>query len=67
MLFRILFTGPEAVRALSADARRELYMLFPELMTLMGLCHSPARPFLKGQKARALVQDTTKSGANLAA
>jgi len=55
------------VRALSADARRELYMLFPELITLMGLCHSPARPFLKGQKARALVQDTTKSGATLAA
>jgi len=61
------YTGPEAVRALSADARRELYMLFPELMTLTGLCHSPARPFLKGQKARALVQDTTKSGATLAA
>ena len=61
------YTGPEAVRALSADARRELYLLFPELMTLTGLCHSPARPFVKGQKARALVQDTTKSGATLAA
>jgi hypothetical protein len=46
------YTGPEALRALSNATRQELYAIFPELITMTGLCHTPARPLCQ-RKTRA--------------
>lgn len=48
-----LYTGAEALKALGAAAREEIFTLFPELQ------HSPAdpaRPFVPGRKARQMVE-----------
>jgi hypothetical protein len=49
-----LFTGPEALRAMGPEGRRELRLLFPELVR--GDVGAPARPLLKGRRARRLAE-----------
>ncbi|GHC62679.1 Hint domain-containing protein [Neogemmobacter tilapiae] len=47
-----LFTGPEALRAIGPEGRRELRLLFPELVR--GDAAAPARVLLRGRVARRL-------------
>lgn len=47
-----LFTGPQALDAVSDAARREIFALFPELAS--GAATPPARRFLSGREARQL-------------
>lgn len=47
-----LFTGPEALKAVSDAARREIFALFPELAD--GQVPQPARRLLTGREARQL-------------
>lgn len=56
------YTGPEALRALSNATRQELYAIFPELITMTGICHTPARPFVKGKRARNMMDRHYASG-----
>lgn len=59
-----LYTGREALRALTPAARREITALFPALLR-----HGPppaaARPFLTGRQGRALVRRHTRTGKTL--
>jgi len=48
-----LFTGPQALKALSADARNEIFALFPELMHVNYEALA-CRPLPNGRKARQL-------------
>ncbi len=56
------FTGPEAIRALTPAARRELYDIFPELIIMTGMAHTPARPFLRGNRARKVIDSHNENG-----
>ncbi len=47
-----LFTGPEALKSVSDAARREIFTLFPELVS--GGAPQPARRLLTGREARQL-------------
>lgn len=60
-----LFTGPEAMRALSRDQRSEVLELFPELA---GADKRPsARTFASGRQGRALVKRHRKNAKHLVA
>lgn len=60
-----LFTGPEAMRALSRDQRSEVLELFPELA---GAEKRPsARTFASGRQGRALVKRHRKNAKHLVA
>lgn len=48
-----MYTGPEALKAVSPHARREILELFPELATV-DYQPSPARPIQDGRRARKL-------------
>ncbi|MCT4333173.1 Hint domain-containing protein [Paracoccus sp. YLB-12] len=56
-----LFTGPEALKALSPEARDEIMMIFPELGSLTTERLVPARPLAPGRKARRLVERIIKN------
>lgn len=57
-----LYTGPEALKAVTPAARREILQLFPELACPDRLRGSvPAHPFMSGREARQLVSDTVGS------
>lgn len=49
------YVGAQALRALSPAGLEELMTLFPELMSFDGFQYHPARPFVKGQKARSVI------------
>ncbi len=50
-----LFTGVEALKTIGAQAREEIFALFPELAEMNdALCAKPAAPIAKGQIARQL-------------
>ncbi|RYH03957.1 Hint domain-containing protein [Salipiger sp. IMCC34102] len=55
-----LFTGPQALKSLSCEARFELLALFPELMRPDHLPASPV-PLAPGKKARRLVERHRKN------
>ena len=45
MFGRTLFTGPQALRMIPAESRRELHALFPD----MDMATTPVRPHLRGK------------------
>lgn len=66
------FPGPQALKALSADAREELFTLFPELMNMSGTgaasaagTTQPARPILGNPDARKLASRHLKNHQDL--
>lgn len=59
-----LFTGPEALGAISTEARTEIFKLFPELMDV-NYEASACRTFPNGRKARKLASRHMKNNANL--
>ncbi|MFA3919976.1 Hint domain-containing protein [Ruegeria hyattellae] len=65
-LAETFYPGPEALKTVSAGARRELITLFPELEA-PDLCSNPtcARPFVNARRAQRLVDRTNKNAANL--
>ncbi|MDT8853573.1 Hint domain-containing protein [Paracoccaceae bacterium Fryx2] len=58
-----LYTGPEALRSLGPQARKEIFSLFPELA---GFGHDhlpePARPFVRGGPGRRLARHHATNG-----
>lgn len=56
ILTESLYTGPEALKSLSAEAREEIFAIFPELMDAQSSRPTPARKFLSGRQARKLAQ-----------
>ena len=56
-----LFTGPEALKSLSAESREEITQLFPEI-TALGYAPTPARPIpAKGKLMKQLVARHAKN------
>lgn len=51
-----LFTGPEALKSVSPEARKEIFAIFPELMDTQYDKLEPARPILSGRKGKKLAQ-----------
>lgn len=51
-----LFTGPEALKAVSQGARSEIFELFPELLELNHDSLVSARPLMSGRRSRKLAQ-----------
>ena len=56
ILTESLYTGPEALKSLSPEAREEIFAIFPELMDAQSPAPTPARKFLSGRQARKLAQ-----------
>jgi hypothetical protein len=50
-----LFTGPEALKAVGPAARREIAMLFPEIVA-RDFKPRPARPLVKGRQGRKMAE-----------
>ncbi|WP_164876097.1 Hint domain-containing protein [Falsirhodobacter deserti] len=61
-----LFTGPEALKAVSADARLEILTLFPEL-EVEGFIAEAARPIASGRMGRKLASRHIENGRMLVA
>ena len=55
-----LFTGPEALKTLSDEAREEIFTLFPELMD-MNYRPCPARMLVQGRRGRQLAHRHQKN------
>lgn len=55
-----LFTGPEALKSVSAAAREEILMLFPEI-TKLDYAPTPARPIPTGKHQKQLVERHRKN------
>lgn len=56
-----LFTGPEAIKSVSQDARKEIFQIFPELESADYPVASPARFIVPGRKARKLANRIAKN------
>jgi len=56
LLTESLYTGPEALKSLSPEAREEIFAIFPGLMEANYAAPKPARMLLSGRKARKLAQ-----------
>jgi hypothetical protein len=56
-----LFTGPEAMKTLSKEAREEIYALFPEIVDYGRPLFDPARLLVKGKKFQNALQRHTKN------
>lgn len=56
-----LFTGPEAMKTLSEEAREEIYALFPEIIDYAQPLFDPARLFAKGKKFQNALERHTKN------
>lgn len=56
-----LFTGPEALKAVPAEAREEILTLFPELQDAT-FSPEPARPLMSGRVARKLANRHREKG-----
>ncbi|MBO9453822.1 Hint domain-containing protein [Paracoccus sp. R12_1] len=54
-----LFTGPQAMKSVGAEARREILELFPEIEATPA---EPARPLVKGRKGRRLAERHAANG-----
>jgi hypothetical protein len=59
-----LFTGPEALKALSDDAQEEISTLFPEIVEHMS-AHGPTAPVPSGPKVKQLLQRHKKNDKEL--
>lgn len=59
-----LFTGPEALKAVGAGAREEIFAIFPELRS-RDIPMQPARFVAKGRKCRQLANCHAKNRRNL--
>ena len=58
-----LFTGPEALKSVSPEARREIFEIFPELETLDATAlPQPARPIQSGRIARKMAARHVQKG-----
>jgi Ca2+-binding RTX toxin-like protein len=62
-----LFTGPEALKALPRECRRELFELFPELHDARATVWTAARPLPKGSACRRMVARHIRNGKPLVA
>ena len=53
-----LFTGPQAMRSISAAARAEIFQIFPQLEAIGAAMElpEPARPLITGRRGRQLAQ-----------
>lgn len=61
-----LFTGPEALKAVSPKARDEILSLFPELRGMDPMAvREPARPLVKGRVGRQLADRHARNGLEL--
>ncbi|WP_181318319.1 Hint domain-containing protein [Pseudogemmobacter blasticus] len=61
-----LFTGPEALKSVGPEARREIFEIFPELETLDATAlPQPARPIQSGRIARKLAARHVQNGMTL--
>lgn len=61
-----LFTGPEALKAVSPKARDEILTLFPELRGMEPMAvREPARPLVKGRVGRQLADRYARNGQQL--
>ena len=61
-----LFTGPEALKSVTAEARAEILAIFPELTELdHGRLPSSVRVILSGRKGRKLAQRHKANGKQL--
>ncbi|GAA3873874.1 Hint domain-containing protein [Celeribacter arenosi] len=56
-----LYTGAEAMKSLSEDARQEIFGLFPEL-AITGTVTVPARRLMNGREGRKMAQRHVKNG-----
>ncbi|MDB6182957.1 Hint domain-containing protein [Paracoccus fistulariae] len=60
-----LFTGAEAMKTISAEARREIFQIFPQLAEMRPECgialSAPARTFANGRRGRQLAQRIAKN------
>jgi len=56
-----LYTGPEALKTVPAEAREEIFLLFPELAISPGSPQRPARPRISGKDAKALTMRHCKN------
>jgi len=56
-----LFTGPEALKAVSTEARKEILTLFPQL-SKKSYKHPSARPIASGKKLNKLINRHVKNG-----
>lgn len=61
-----LYTGPQALKSISAAARDEILLLFPELGQ-MDYRPEPARPLTKGREGRKLAERHAQNGHALSA
>ncbi|MBA4490615.1 Hint domain-containing protein [Paracoccus sp. S1E-3] len=57
-----MYTGPEAMKALDPEARREVLTLFPELATDPYGGQVPARPFVRARAANKLKERLLRNG-----
>ncbi|MBA4491259.1 Hint domain-containing protein [Paracoccus sp. S1E-3] len=57
-----LFTGPQALKSVSAESRDEIFAIFPELATADDADYAPARPLVPGRPARNLARRLTQNG-----
>lgn len=59
-----LFTGPEAMKSVSPEARAEILALFPDLLA-EGRAHEPARRLGSGREGRQLAKRHSANGREL--
>lgn len=59
-----LFTGPEAMKSVSPEARAEILALFPDLLA-EGRAHEPARRLGNGREGRQLAKRHSANGREL--
>ena len=62
-----LYTGPEALKSVTAAARSEIETFFPELVSMTGTPPAPARPLLRGRIGRKLAERHARNGKALVA
>lgn len=62
-----LYTGPEALKAVSPAARAEILEIFPELAEPLLAYREPARLLVPGRRARRLADRISRNGKQLAA
>ena len=61
-----LYTGPEALKAVSVESRREILELFPQLADLdHAALAQPARQLIPGRRARRLAERVARNGHGL--
>lgn len=56
-----LFTGPEALKTVSPEAREEILEIFPDLAANSATDAAPIRPLVRGRSARKLAERMTRN------